>query len=179
MRLVRVASRLSPAVRFLALAALLVPAAVRAQIVRDHRTPSPAPAQAVALHAATSGELAKYSVESLHPNPAGLPLREPIVSLQVEFRCPTCASSASPKGVNVEIWFTGVGGSPKLVGVRYNVTLNGQGGVFSLPAGGIPAAEGAFVVKLIKDNEVSSSTFSAVPAGLKIVGPTVRDHRTQ
>lgn len=50
---------------------------------------------------------------------------------------------------------------------------------FSVPTGGFPAAEGAFLVKLIKDTSVSSSSFNIVPSALKIFGPTLRDHRTQ
>lgn len=179
MRLVRFSSFSAPLLVSVVFAAALAPAPAEAQIVRDHRTPSPAPAPALHAAGSSGGVLSKYTVEMLRSNPPTLALREPIISVQVEFRCPTCAPSASAEGVKVEVWFTGGGGSPKLVGVTYNAALHGGGGLFSVPAGSFPAAEGTFVVKLLKDNEVSSSSFSVVPTQLKIFGPTLRDHRTQ
>jgi hypothetical protein len=136
-----------------------------------------------ALSLVVGNALAKYTVENLRTVP--LAPRTPIGSLEVEFRCPTCSSSESLKGVTVEIWHTAPGGSPRLVGTRYNVELKGQGGgcsghdstCFGVPAGQFPAAQGAFLVKLIKDNSVSSSSFDVVPSALKIFGPTTRDHR--
>lgn len=186
MRLVRVLSAPAFLLAVLAVPAILSTAPARAQIVRDHRTPSPAPA--LKMPASSAGNaLAKYTVEMLRSNPPQLTPREPIQSLEVEFRCPTCAPNASTKGVNVEVWFAGAGGAPRLVGVKYNVELKGQGGgcvqhdstCFGVPGGQFPAAEGAFTVKLIKDNEVASSSFNVVPVQLKIFGPTLRDHRTQ
>jgi hypothetical protein len=173
-----------------ALALSLLPGLAGAQpTVRDHRgtsTPSPAPAPKVV--GASGNALAKYTIEMLRSNPPEPAPREPIVSLQVEFRCPACAPNASTKGVNVEVWHAAAGGSPRLVGIKYNVELKGQGGscqsphdstCFGVPAGSFPAAEGTFIVKLIKDNEVASSSFNVVAKQLKIFGPTLRDHRTQ
>jgi hypothetical protein len=182
---------LASIVCFLTLTTYLLPAPIRAEgtptpIVRDHRAgqtvpPTPSP------RTFPGGALGKYSIEMLRSNPPQFAPRDPIQSLEVEFRCPTCAPSDSLAGVTVEIWHSAGTGQPRLVGVRYNVELKGKGGgctahdstCFGVPAGQFPAAEGSFIVKLIKDNSVASSSFNVVPTQLKIFGPTMRDHRTQ
>ena len=163
--------------RVSALSACLFAAVARAA------TPTPVVRDHTVVQASSSNALAKYDVENLHTVP--LAPRTPIPSLEVEFRCPTCSSNESLKGVTVEIWFSAGGAAPRLVGSRYNVELKGKGGActahdsscFGVPTGQFPAAEGAFTVKLIKGSSVSSSSFNVVPSQLKIFGPTLRDHR--
>jgi hypothetical protein len=173
----------APALRACVLAACALASQARAQptptpIVRDHRVTTVAPTATP-----KAAGLAKYTVEGVITVP--LAPRTSIPDLLVAFRCPTCSSSESLKGVTAEIWYTPGAGAPRLIGSRFNVELQGQGDgcgfphstCFSVPTGGFPAAEGAFIVKLIKDNSLSTSTFEIVPSALKISGPTLRDHR--